>query len=205
MWYAFQLEHTCSATSISKIVTLHSYTMKANLNVQEVSSDNQSNYKIPYNFEKSYALPAENSIKFENKFFSQADSGKEYILVEAAFLNSMKDKVYIKDFQVLEKDYVKKVEVLAMNSQEQEVAKRSTFKFVIRYEIQAPPDVQVTDLGRVQFNWYSERAEVDGGTLAYHIKSPLDKKVMDFQIEYIAGKPLKKNELVEVDLAFTSL
>lgn len=182
-----------------------SYLLRAMLNIQEVSVDQQNSYKIPTNYEKSYALQPENSIKFENKFFTQTENGKEYCLVEAALVNSMKDKAFVMNFQVVDNPQAKKVDVLELNMQEQEVGKRSTYKFIIRYELQTPPGTHVTDFGRVQFNWRSEKAEVDGGILAYSIKSTVEKKPMEFQVERVDNRILKKNEIVEVDLAFTNL
>lgn len=178
------------------------------MDIQKLHQDNQGFYKLPHTYEKSYSLTPDDSIKFENKFFIQPLQDKIYGFVEISLQNMMKDEVTISGFHVLppppEVPFAKFIELYELNMQGQAIPRKTTFKFVMKYEL-SKKVVNVKNYGKVQFYWRSKRADVDGGVLAYTIESTLEKKEEDLLVERADSKILKKTQMAEVELAFTNM
>jgi hypothetical protein len=181
-----------------------SFTLAGKLSIEKLNPDNQSSYRIPYSVDKSYSLMPETSIRFDNRFFIQPGVDKLTGVVEVSLTNTLRDKAIISKLQVLDTKDARVVDLKGVDVQRQEISRRSTFKFLIRYDLNRDAGM-VKDYGRIQFVWKSENQEIEGGILAYNVICNLEKRPDDLSIERADEVILKKFEIAEVKLTLVNL
>ena len=181
-----------------------SFTLTSKLSIEKLNPDNQSSYRIPHSYEKSYSLMPENSIRYDNKFFIQHGVNQLTGVVEVALTNTMKDKAIISKLQVIDAKDAKLIDIKDIDSQSQTISRRSTFKFLIRYDLSKEVNM-VKDFGRIQFVWKSDNQEVEGGILAYNVVCNLEKRPDDLSVERGDEIILKKFQVTEVKLTLINM
>ena len=146
----------------------------------------------------------ENSIRYDNRFFVQHDINRLIGMVEISLTNSMKDRAIIGKLQVLDSKDAKVIDIKGIDLQKQEISRRSTFKFIIRYDLSREV-VSVKEYGRIQFVWRSENTEIEGGILAYNVVSNLEKRSDDLVLERADRQLLKKFEVTQITLSLVNM
>lgn len=144
----------------------------------------------------------ENSIKCDNRFFIQPTNGKLFACVEISLTNTMKEKVFINKLQVLHNADARLVETQGIDTTQQAISRRSTYKFIVKYELVKDVNV-LKDFGRIQFTWKSESPDIDGGILEYNVICK-EKKPDDVQVERANSEVLKKFEVCPITLFITN-
>lgn len=180
-----------------------SFILNTNLNIQRVSRDNTSYHSENFSHEKTYSLEIENSISFENKFFVQNHFDKTLGFVEISLKNMMRHSALLSKFDVTGSDDARYIETIEMDSPVQEIPKKSTFRAILKFELNKGV-FMVKNYGKVQFLWGSSKPEIEGGVLAYSLISNLDKAKYDVSVERVDQKVLKVGELTEIELAVTN-
>lgn len=146
----------------------------------------------------------ENSIKYDNRFLIQHAPGRLTGVVEVALTNTMKDKVVVSRLQVIDSKDAKFLDVQGIDMQRQEISRRSTFKFLIRYELNRSVHL-VKDYGRIQFLWKADHDGAEGGILAYNVVCNLEKRPDDLAIERADEQVLTKFEVAPVKLVLRNM
>lgn len=178
--------------------------LSCKLSIEKINQDNPTPFKIPHQYEKSYSLVPENSIKYDNKFFIQPGGGSLTGFVEVSLSNTMRYPAFITRLQVIESKDVKKLEVYGIDLDKQEIARRSTFKFVLKYELNRDVHL-VKDYGRIQFVWGAENQGVEGGILAYNVICSLEKRPDEISVDRADNIILKKFEVTQVKLTIHNM
>lgn len=80
---------------------------------------------------------------------------------------------------------------MGLDEVEQKVGKRSTYKFVLKYELQSVGGAAVSNYGKIQFSWKTDNAKpdsamlegqksdslrTDGGVLAYTVACNMERR-----------------------------
>lgn len=145
----------------------------------------------------------ENSIRYDNRFFIQPSADKLSACVEVSLTNVMKDMAFVSRLQVIDSKDAKNSAVLGIDSNSQAISRRSTFKFIIRYDLSKDVDM-VKDFGRIQFSWKTDSNEVEGGILAYNVVCNLERRPDDLHLERKDDVVLKKFEVTPVTLVLSN-
>ena len=141
----------------------------------------------------------ENSIRYDNRFFIQPCAGKLTACVEISLTNVMKDMAFISRMQVIDSKDAKMSAILGVDSESQAISRRSTYKFMIRYDLAKDVD-SVKDFGRIQFSWKTDSPDVEGGILAYNVVCNLERRQDDIHLERGDDIILKKFEITPITL-----
>ena len=117
----------------------------------------------------------------------------------------MKSNAQVYNFQVHNSGDVKHLKTMGLDEVEQRVEKRSTYKFILKYELQATGGATISNYGKVQFSWKTDDMKTDGGVLAYTVACNMERRQMDFLVDRADDEILKKNISTEIKITFTNL